>query len=76
MPSRPSPKVNSMVTEQWLSASDKSPGVGHMQMIRPKSQTVNVDIPKSHHSHGVDQLQQGKSNKRKLGSTPSPGGGH
>lgn len=36
-PSGPSPKVNPMVTEQRLSKSKRSPGVGHMQMIRPKS---------------------------------------
>lgn len=67
-PSGPSPKVNSMVTEQRLSTSKRSPGVGHMQMIRPKPQKINGDILKSHQSN--------KRNKRKLGSSPSPGGGH
>lgn len=67
-PSGPSPKVNSMVTEQRLSTSKGSPGVGHMQMIRPKPQKINGDILKSH--------QSTKRNKRKLGSSPSPGGGH
>jgi hypothetical protein len=60
-----------MVTEQRLSKSKRSPGVGHMQMIRPKSQNIEGDISKSHRSNGDD-----KGNKRKLRSTPSPGGGH
>lgn len=70
-PSGPSPKVDSMVTEQRLSKSKRSPGVGHMQMIRPKSQNIEGDISKSHRSDGDD-----KRNKRKLRSIPSPGGGH
>jgi len=70
-PSGPGPKVNSMVTEQRLSTSKRSPGVGHMQMVRPKSQTINGEKLKSHHSNGDD-----KRNKRKLRSTPSPGVGH
>jgi len=76
LPSGSTPNVNSMMTQQRLATSGNSPGVGHMQMIRPKSQTINVDIPKSHHTHGDDHAQQEKRNKRKLGSTPSPGGGH
>ena len=74
--SESSPNVNSMMTQQRLATSGNSPGVGHMQMIRPKSQKINVGIPKSHHSHGDDYAQQEKRNKHKLGSTPSPGGGH
>lgn len=71
-PSRPSRKINSTVTEHQLSStSSKSPGVGHMQMIRHKSQTRKVDILKSQRSDGDD-----KSNNRKLGSTPSPGVGN
>lgn len=70
-PSGPSPEVNSMVTGQRLSKSKRSPGVGHMQMVRPKSPKINGDILKSHHSKGDD-----KKNKRKLGSTPSTEGGH
>jgi len=67
-------KVNSVqITEQRLSTSSHSPGVGHMQMVRHKTETRNADIFKSHHSNGDDHLQQ---NKRKLGSTPSPGVGH
>jgi hypothetical protein len=71
-PSGPSPKVNSIVTEQRLSTSSNSPGVGHMQMTQPNSLALNTDILKSHHSHGYDHVQQEKKNKRKLGSTPSP----
>lgn len=66
-PSGPSPKVNSMVTGQRLSKSKRSPGVGHMQMVRFKSPAINGDILKSHHSKGDE-----KKIKRKLGSTPSP----
>jgi hypothetical protein len=73
-PTGPRPNVNSMVTERRLSTSSNSPGVVHMQMIRPKSQ----EIIESHHSHGDDHVQQKKSNKRKLGSvsSPGPGDGH
>jgi hypothetical protein len=75
-PSEPSPAVNSLVAEQRLSTSSNSPEVAHMQMIRPKSQTINFHILKSYHSHGDDQVQRKKSNKRKLDSIPSPGAGH
>lgn len=68
--------VNSMVTEQRLSTSSNSPGVGHMQINHHNSQSRNVNVMKSHHSNADDHLQQKKSNKRKLGSTPSPGDGH
>jgi len=54
-PSGPSPKVNSMVTEQRHSTSKRSPGVGHMQMIHPKPQKINDDILKSHQSNGVNK---------------------
>jgi len=65
-------KVNSVqITEQRLSTSSHSPGVGHMQMVRHKIETRNADIFKSHHSNGDD-----KRNKRKLRSTSSPGVGH
>jgi hypothetical protein len=69
-PSGPSPKVNSMVTEQRLSKSGNSPGVGHMQIFGHKSQDNN----KSHHSNAGKE--QDKSSERKLGSTPSPGAGN
>lgn len=72
-PSGPSPKVNSMITEQRLSKSGNSPGVGHMQVFRHKSQ----DIPKPQHNNaGDDHVQQKKTKERKLGSTPSPGVGN
>lgn len=72
-PSGPSPKVNSMVTEQRLSKSGNSPGVGHMQVFRHKSQ----EIPKPQHKNaGDDHVQQNKTKERKLGSTPSPGVGN
>jgi hypothetical protein len=57
--------VNSMVTEQRLSTSSSSPGVGHMQIMRHNLQTRNVNIIKSHHNNGDYHLK--KSNKRKLG---------
>ena len=69
-------KVNSKLIEQRLSKSGNSHGVGHMQMIRLESQRLNGDILESHHSHGDDLMQPKMSNKRKLGSSPSPGGGH
>jgi len=63
--------VNSVVTEQRLSTSSSSPGVGHLQIIGHSLQTRNVNIIKSDHSNG-----EKKRYKRKLGSTPSPGGGN
>lgn len=72
-PSGPSPKVNSMVTEQRLSKSGNSPGVGHMQIFRHKSQHVD----KSNHSNaGEKHFKQDKSNEQELVSNPSPGFGN
>lgn len=73
---RPTVSVNSIVTKQRLPTSSHMPEVSHMQMIKPKFQTVNVDVRKSRHSNGDDHMQQEKCQKRKLGSSPSPGGGH
>ena len=51
----PSHKVDSLqITEQRLSTSSNSPGVGHMQMIRHKSNAGNIDIFKSNHSSTRD----------------------
>jgi hypothetical protein len=44
-----------------------------MQIIMRKSLALKGYTLKSHHSHGDDHIQE-KKNKRKLGSTPSPGG--
>lgn len=67
-----SAKVNSMITDpQLFSRSTNSLSVSHMKLIRHKSPIRDVDILKSHQSTGDD-----KKNKRKLGSTPSPGAGH
>lgn len=74
--SGPSPIVNSMVTEHELSTSKDSSGIGHMQMIRPKSKIIRDDVLKSDHSPGDHHVQPKTSNKSKLGSTPSPGGGN
>ena len=71
-PLGPSRNVNSMVTQRRLSSSSNSPGVGHMQMTRRKSE----DIMKSHQSHGEDQVKQKRKTKRKLGSSPRPGDGN
>jgi hypothetical protein len=71
-----SPIVNSMVDEHELSTSKGSPGVGHMQMIRSKSQTIRVRILKSDDGQGDDHVQQETSNMQTLGSNPSPGGGN
>jgi hypothetical protein len=68
--------VNSAVTEQRLSTSSSSPGVGHMQIIGHSLQTRNVNIIKSHDNNGDDHVEQKKRYKRKLGSSPSPGGGN
>lgn len=65
------PKVNAIMTEQRLSKSKRSPGVGHMQIIRPQSHTMNGYIMKSHHRNG-----DAKKDKRKLLSTSSTGAGH
>jgi len=48
-------KVNFVrITERRLSTSSNSPGVGHMQMVRHKTETRDVDIIKSHHNNGDD----------------------
>lgn len=70
-PSGASPIVNSMVTEQRLSKSKRSPGVGHMQIVRHKSQTTDGGVLKAHHSNGDD-----RRNKQSLRFTSIPGRGH
>lgn len=76
-PSGPSPIVNSMLTEHEFYTSKDCPGVGHTQMIRPKSQIIRAHVLKSDHSQGDHHVVQRKtSKKRKLGSIPSPGGGN